>query len=60
MVIQEWRSKGVSTWTLPTTTVVSSVSTEDKEVVAIVEGNLRVPSQGVLEAVATPILGLRV
>ena len=60
MVIQEWRSKGVSTWPLPTTTVVSSVSTEDKEVVAIVEGNQRVPSQGVLEAVATPILGLRV
>ena len=54
MVIQEWRSKGVST------TVVSSVSTEDKEVVAMVEGNLLVPSQGVLEAVVTPTLGLRV
>ena len=57
MVIQEWRSKGFSMRPLPATIVVSSVSMEDNEVVAMVEGNLLVPSQGVLEVV-TPTLGL--
>ena len=37
--------------------MVISMSAEDKEAVATVEGKMSVPSQEVLEAVETPILG---
>ena len=39
---------------LPDLGLVISMSREDKEVVATVEGNLCVPSQGVIEAGFTP------
>ena len=57
MVIQVRRRKGFSILLHPGTTVVNSVFTEDKEEVATVEGKMFVPSQVVLEAVETPILG---
>ena len=60
MVIQVLRSLGSSILLHPGTTVVNSVSTEDKEEVATVEGKIIVPSQMVLEAVETPILGPKV